>query len=121
MGDELDERNFGNNTKTIVFDFKDLDNPSFSFNYFGPTEAIDHNGYTKGSNYYLANYRAGVRIIDISQIESQTFTEIGYFDTYPESDSAAFDGVWNVYPYFASENIVISDINRGLFIIRKSE
>ena len=121
VGDELDERDFGNNTKTLVFDFKDLDNPSFSFNYFGPTAAIDHNGYTKGSNYYLANYRAGVRIIDISQIESQTFTEIGYFDTYPESDSAAFDGVWNVYPYFASENIVISDINRGLFIIRKSE
>lgn len=120
VGDELDEQNIGNNSRTLVFDLSDLDNPTYDFDYFGPTLAIDHNGYVKGNEYFLANYRAGVRVLDISQIASNTITEIGFFDTYPESDSANFNGVWNVYPYFTSGNIIISDIERGLFIIRKS-
>ena len=121
VGDELDEKNIGTNTRTLIFDFTDLDNPLYDFDYLGPTLAIDHNGYPNGSNYYLANYRAGVRILDLSQIETNILTEIGFFDTYPENDSAAFDGVWNVYPFFDSENIVVSDIDRGLFIIRRSD
>ena len=47
-------------------------------------------------------------------------TEVAFFDTYPENDGAAFNGVWSVYPYFASGNIVINDIEKGLFIVRKS-
>ena len=120
VGDELDEINFGNNTRTLVFDLTDLDNPLFDFDYLGPTAAIDHNGYPNGNDYFLANYRAGVRILDLSQIGSNTLAEIGFFDTYPEDDNAAFNGVWNVYPFFTSGNIVISDIERGLFIIKKS-
>ena len=120
VGDELDERDFGNNTRTLVFDLSDLDNPVYDFDYLGPTRAIDHNGYVNGNDYFLANYRAGVRVLDLSQIASNIITEIGFFDTYPENDNAAFNGVWNVYPFFQSENIVISDIDRGLFIVRRS-
>jgi len=121
LGDELDERNFGGNTRNIVFDFTDLDNPSVHMNYYGPTTAIDHNGYVKGNDYYLANYSAGIRVIDISAISTETMTEIGYFDTFPSNDNASFNGVWNVYPYFESGNIIISDINTGFYIVRKSE
>ena len=120
LGDELDEQNFGFNTRTVVFDFLDLDNPQQHVVYTGPTPAIDHNGYVKGDTFYLANYRAGVRIIDVSDIGNQNMTEVGFFDTYPSSNSAAFNGVWNVYPYFASGNIVISDIDGGFFLIKKS-
>ncbi len=120
LGDELDETNIGFNTRTIVFDFQDLDNPQQHMIYTGPTAAIDHNGYVKGDLFYLANYRAGVRIIDVATIGSQNMTEVGYFDTYPSSDSAAFNGVWNVYPYFDSGNIVLSDIEGGFFLIKKS-
>lgn len=120
LGDELDERNFGNNTKTVVFDFTDLDNPEFHTEYFGPTAAIDHNGYVKGTLFYQANYTAGVRIIDISGLNNGLMNEVGFFDTYPPTNSTSFRGAWNVYPYFESGNIIISDINGGLFIIRKS-
>ena len=120
LGDELDERDFGGNTRTLVFDFTDLDNPIFHTEYIGTTAAIDHNGYTKGNIYFQANYTAGVRMIDLSNIEAKNLTEIGSFDTYPENDLANFKGTWNVYPYFQSGNIIISDINRGFFIIRKS-
>jgi choice-of-anchor B domain-containing protein len=94
VGDELDERDFGNNTRTLFFDLSDLDNPVYDFDYLGPTSAIDHNGYVNGNDYFLANYRAGVRVLDLSQIASNIITEIGFFDTYPENDNAAFDGVW---------------------------
>ena len=120
VGDEIDESNFGFNTRTIIFDFTDLDNPTHLFDYFGNTAAIDHNGYVKGDNYFLANYTAGMRVIDISDIANQNISEIGYFDSYASSNSTSYNGAWSVYPYFPSGNIVISDINGGLFIVRKS-
>ncbi|WP_430410581.1 choice-of-anchor B family protein [Kordia sp.] len=120
LGDELDEINSGFNSRSIVFDLSDLDNPSVSMSYTGPTPAIDHNGYIKGNTFFLANYTAGVRILDISNIGANQIQETGYFDTYPSTDNATFNGLWNVYPYFESGNIVLSDINSGLFIIRKS-
>ena len=120
LGDEYDELQYGFNSRAVVFDFLDLDNPAFFFEFFGPTAAIDHNYYVKGDLTYISNYNAGVRIADISGIQNQVVNEIGFFDTHPANDAADFDGVWSVYPYFDSENIILSDINRGLFIIRKS-
>lgn len=123
LGDELDEQDFGINTRTVVFDVKDLDNPEVHYEYFGPTEAIDHNGYVLDDTFYLANYTAGMRAIDISNISSSSnsIEEIGYFDTYPQSSNADFDGAWSLYPYFESNNIVISDISGGFFLVRKSQ
>jgi len=120
VGDELDELNFGNNTRTLIFDFSDLDDPTLSFEYFSQNTSIDHNGYTLGDSYFLASYRAGMREISISDIGNQSMSEVGFFDTYPENDNANFNGVWNVYPYFESGNIIISDIEKGLFIVKKS-
>lgn len=120
MGDEFDESLIGFNTRTIIFDLLDLDNPVVDFEYFGPTPAIDHNGYVKGNTFYLSNYTAGIRIVDITGIATQNMTEIGFFDTYPADNSVAFDGVWSNYPFFASGNIVVSDINSGFFLIRDS-
>ena len=120
LGDELDELRLGIDTKTIIFDFTDLDNPQLHFNYFGPTGAIDHNGYVKDNNFFFANYNAGMRVLDISDIDNSTFTEIGYFDTYPQNNGVGFDGAWTAYPYLPSGNIIISDVTNGLFIVRKS-
>jgi choice-of-anchor B domain-containing protein len=120
LGDELDELRIGNKTRSIIFDFTDLDNPVYHFDYFGSINAIDHNGYVKDNIYYQANYTGGVRMIDISNIENKSFSEIGFFDTYPNNDNANFNGVWNVYPYFPSGNIILSDIEKGFFVIRKS-
>ncbi len=121
LGDELDEVNFGFDSRTLVFDLIDLDNPVLHTSYTGETTAIDHNGYVKGNQYFLANYRAGVRILNISDIANKNISEEGFFDSFPSSNSAGFDGVWSVYPYFTSGKIVVSDINSGLFVIKKSE
>ncbi|WP_339609612.1 choice-of-anchor B family protein [uncultured Planktosalinus sp.] len=118
MGDELDEIDFGFNTRTVIFDFTDLDSPFQTFDYTGPTTAIDHNGYVRGDTYYLANYHAGLRAIDISEIDNQVMTEVGYFDSRPSDNSTGFGGAWSVYPYFASGNIVISDVDRGFLLVK---
>lgn len=120
LGDELDEINFGLQTRTIVFNFSDLDNPTFHMQYNGPTNAIDHNGYVKNNLFFQASYTAGLRIIDITNIENTSMNEVGFFDTHPENNNTSFNGAWNVYPYFDSGNIIISDINRGLFVVKYS-
>ena len=120
LGDELDEVNSGFKSRTLVFDMTDLDNPTLHDTYLGTTNAIDHNGYVLGNKFFLANYTAGVRVLDISQIEGKNISEIGFFDTYPSDDNTQFEGVWSVYPYFASGKIVVSDINGGFFVIKKS-
>lgn len=116
--DELDEQNIGFPTRTRVMDFSDLDNPTLVGHYNGATNAIDHNGYTKGNRYYMSNYRAGVRVLDITNVATANLTEVSYFDTYPSSNSASFDGAWNVYPYFKSGVLLVSDIDRGLFLVK---
>ena len=153
LGDELDELDQSAQpwvlkenaqSRTIVIDLNDLDNPILHFNYLSNTEAIDHNGYIVDSNFYLANYTSGLRVIDIINIEQKSFTETGYFDTHIDDHThniihqnsprwsdpgdhtgakgdeiEAFNGAWSVYPFFNSENIIISDINSGLFIVKK--
>ena len=121
LGDELDETRFGNRSKTLVFDLEDLDNPVLHFSYLGVTNAVDHNGYTKGNSFFLANYTAGIREIDIQNIATGVMEEVGFFDTYPKNNGANFNGVWSVYPYFESGVIVVSDINSGLFLVKASE
>mgnify|MGYP001169214192 FL=1 len=119
LGDESDEINLGFNTKTIVLDFTDLDNPIHSFDYSGPTLATDHNGYVNGDFFYLANNAAGLRVIDISDISNGEMTEIGFFDSHPLNDFAGYEGIWSTYPYFESGNIVISD-REGFFVVKSS-
>lgn len=118
--DELDETEFGFNSRTLVFDLTDLDNPVYSGPYFGPTQAVDHNLYVKGNDLFLSNYSAGMRVADITERTPETITEIGFFDTFPENNATNFNGVWSVYPYFNSGNVIISDISNGFFIVRKS-
>jgi choice-of-anchor B domain-containing protein len=121
LGDELDEINSGFRSRTLIFDMTDLNNPILHDTYLGPTSAIDHNGYVLANEFFLANYTAGVRVLDISSIAEKSIFEIGFFDTYPASDNTQFDGVWSIYPFFESGKILVSDINSGLFVIKKSD
>ncbi len=123
LGDEVDEIRAGGPTRTIVFDLLDLDNPRVSSIYEGETNASDHNGYVKGNIFYQACYKAGLRVMDITNIASSTnsMTEIGFFDTVPSgSNNSGTSGLWSVYPYFASGNLVLSDTAGGLFVVRQS-
>ncbi len=120
MGDELDEINYGMNTRTLIFDVRDLDNPHFARAHKHANSAIDHNLYVKGNYIYQANYEAGLKILRIDRGEQPGLTEVAYFDTSPENDSREFAGAWNVFPFFDNGVLLVSDMNSGLFILRAS-
>lgn len=121
MNDELDEYNLGRTTKTYVFDVRDLDNPKFVDYYEHNTQSIDHNLYVKGDYVYASNYISGLRVLKMDDIASAELSLAGFFDSEPSTfrnPNQQFEGTWSNYPYFKSGNIIMSDINRGLFILR---
>jgi len=118
FGDELDEQRFSLKTTTFVFDVRDLENPTLAGIHRSSTNAIDHNLYVKSDFVYQANYRAGIRILKITDITKAEFEEVAFFDVHPTDDDAQFNGAWSVYPYFNSGNIIASSIERGLFVLK---
>jgi choice-of-anchor B domain-containing protein len=118
LDDELDEANFGHPTWTLIWDLVNIDAPVLMGHYTGPTNAIDHNQYIHQGYSYQANYRAGLRILDISDIANANLTEAAYFDIYPSSNTASFSGAWNNYPFFASGSVIVSGMEQGLFVLR---
>ncbi len=121
MDDESDEILFDHNTRTIIFDVSDLDEPFVVGEFIGPTRTVDHNLFIKGSLVYQANYAGGMRILEIGDLAELEISEVAFFDTYPENDLDFPRGAWGVYPFFNSGTIAVSDINRGLFLLALPE
>ncbi len=118
INDELDEGNSVTETTTRIFNVEDLESPYYAGTVSSGLAAIDHNLYTTDRLMFQSNYRSGLRIFDITDREKPY--EIAYFDTYPDDDDAAFNGNWSNYPYLPSGTLLISDIERGLFLVRLS-
>jgi choice-of-anchor B domain-containing protein len=116
INDELDEGNSVSVTTTRIFNVEDLASPSFVGIATSGVAAIDHNLYTTDRYMFQSNYRSGLRVFDI--LDPTSPQQVAYFDTYPGSDSAVFNGAWSNYPYFPSGTIIVSDIERGLFVLR---
>jgi len=113
--DELDERDRGLPTTLRAFSIADLANPVLIDTWTGPTGAIDHNGFVRGNRYYMSNYARGLTILDISNPANLQVS--GYFDSYPSTDNTGFPGAWGTYPFLPSGNILISDIDSGLYVV----
>ena len=118
INDELDEGNTVATTTTIVMDVSNLSAPVVAGTFTNGNTAVGHNIYVKGTKIYEANYRSGIRIFDAA-VDRVNPPEIAWFDTYPGSDSANFNGLWNIWPYFPSGTVIGSDIERGLFVWRE--
>jgi choice-of-anchor B domain-containing protein len=119
VDDEGDERAFGRNTRTFVWDVSDLDAPFIRTIHEGPARAIDHNLYVRGDLAYESNYRSGLRVVDLSGLaDGSPLREAGFFDIYPADDEPAYNGAWSAFPYFASGNVVVNGIEQGLFVLR---
>lgn len=121
QNDELDELS-GNaeKTRTLVWDFTDLDDPIMIKEYFGPTSATDHNLYVRGRYMYQTNNASGLRVLDISDPANPV--EVGHFDTTPYGEDApGFNGTWSSYPFFESGNVIVTSRREGVFILRKKE
>lgn len=116
--DELDEiYNLVPDTRTLIWDVADLDDPVLAGQYLGPTPASDHNNYIVGNMMYASNYQYGIRVLDIGNPLAPV--QVGHFDTAPdEPNLPGFGGSWSNYPFFASGNVVVTSGTEGLFVLR---
>lgn len=119
IDDELDERRDDLNTRTLVMDMSNLDQPVFKGFHEAGGASIDHNQYIVGDYTYQANYSRGLRVLKLKDLSQAEMEEVAYFDTVPGFDSnQSFQGAWNVYPFFDNGTVIISDINSGIFILK---
>lgn len=117
VNDELDEASDENVsvTRTLVFDVSDLSAPVLAGEFSSGLPAIDHNLYVHNGFLFQANYTTGLRIFNTCDPINPV--EVGFFDTMPESDGPSFDGAWSQYPFFPSGTVIVSDMQRGLFVL----
>ncbi|MFZ6052619.1 choice-of-anchor B family protein [Halocola ammonii] len=118
LGDELDEIQLGNNTRTLIWDCEDLDNPVLIGEHLAETPAIDHNQYVNGNLLFQSNYRAGLRVMDLDDVANGNLSEVAFFDVYPANDNPGFQGSWSNYPYFESGVVAVTHIGEGLFLLK---
>jgi choice-of-anchor B domain-containing protein len=121
ISDTMDEQMLGHNTRTLLMDVQDLDNPVYVGFFEHATTARDHNVYVIGNHAYETNWRAGFRVIDMGSdlTDFANWQEIAYFDTFPENDAVTVkSGSWSHYDYFDSGVFAISDVESGLFMLQ---
>ena len=129
LNDELDEVEGTTggpnpaNTRTLVWDVTTLANPTLLGSFYSTETVIDHNLYVNGSLIYESNYCGGLRVLEITNSQPgslPTLTQVGFFDVAPQCSTTEFLGTWSNYPYFASGNIIVNSIERGLYVLKSS-
>lgn len=89
-----------------VTGFFDAGNPA-------PT-SVPHNLIVACDYLYVSHYYDGLQVYDISN--PSTPVRIAEYDTSLLPDRASFEGAWGVYPFLPSGNILVSDMQEGLFV-----
>jgi len=77
--------------------------------------SVIHNTHTIDDYEVISWYKDGIAIVDVSRPDNMIVT--GHYDTYPQGAGNGFNGAWGVYPYLPSGNLVVSDIDNGLFVL----
>ena len=85
----------------------------------GDNNAIIHNQIIRGNYVYVAYYYNGVYVYDISTPSSPVL--VGFYDTSKEFNYRSFKGAWGVYPFLPSGNLLVSDMQEGLFVMDVSQ
>jgi choice-of-anchor B domain-containing protein len=116
VDDEFDESNLNVPTRSLVFNVEDPANGFFVGTFSTGEAAIDHNQYVRDGFIFQANYRSGLRVFE-QQLSPEIPYQTGFFDTYPEDNLRGYQGAWSNFSFFPSGTSIVSDINRGLFVI----
>ena len=111
----MQDENHGYDIK--ILDVSDFTNISVlsTFNSGVDVNSMAHNGIIKDNLLYVAYYHDGLRVFDISDPFNPN--EVNSYDTYAPNNHASYKGAWGVYPYLNSGNILVSDMQSGLYVI----
>lgn len=108
-----------------VLDVTDFTNLSIKSTFSSNTGPTPHNPFMLGTTCFIAYYQDGLQVYDVS---NPLFpTRLGYFDTHNQTPmggpypSLAYEGAWGAYPYLPSGNVLVSDMQNGLFVLDVSQ
>ena len=76
--------------------------------------SIPHNLIINGNYLYTAYYHDGLYVHDISNPSTPIL--MGYYDTFEPNHHDSYMGAWGVYPFLPSGNILLSDMQTGLYV-----
>jgi choice-of-anchor B domain-containing protein len=76
---------------------------------------IAHNAIVRDNYLYISYYYDGVQVFDITDPANPV--RFSYFDTFDGANDSFYQGAWGVYPFLPSGNILISDMNNGLYVV----
>jgi choice-of-anchor B domain-containing protein len=112
-----------------VYDVSNPASPTLvrTFQYSGDASqnSRTHNGQVRGNYLLLGYYEAGFRVFDISNPVNPV--EVGKYETWRDPDgdgtfnqsiTGNYNGVWDVYVFLPSGNVLVSDMKSGTFIFR---
>tara|TARA_B100001093_G_scaffold498819_1_gene547390 strand:- start:221 stop:2962 length:2742 start_codon:yes stop_codon:yes gene_type:complete len=79
------------------------------------TNVIPHNTHVDGDFIVTSYYADGVSVVDVSN--PSNMVEVGYYDTSEDYSGDGFNGAWGAYPWLPSGNILVTDIETGLYVL----
>ena len=112
MADET----WGTDMKTLnVQDPSDIQIESFFDAGNSANTSIPHNQIVACDMLYVSYYYDGLQVYDISDPSNPQ--RAFWYETSNEPDDRNYKGAWGVYPFLPSGNILVSDMQEGLFVI----
>lgn len=85
-----------------------------------PDISIAHNPYYSCDYLYLSYYYNGLQVFDTKDPTNPILTHYYPTSKVPNTDNT-YMGAWDAYPYLPSGNILVSDMQDGLFLIKGIE
>ncbi len=81
-------------------------------------KSMAHNLIYKDGYLYISYYHDGLQIFDVHDPANPV--KVAAYDTYSPDSHSGYRGAWGVYPYLPSGNILVSDMQTGLYILKTS-
>ena len=75
---------------------------------------MPHNQIIHENYVYTAHYHDGLYVHDITDPLNPIL--IAFYDTFDPSHYSSYMGAWGVYPFLPSGNVLVSDMQTGLYI-----
>lgn len=98
-----------------IYDISARGNPRFVAQYrTGSSRAVIHNAYVNDYIAHMAYYSEGHRCVDISNPRQPR--EVGDYDS--SSATSGFSGAWGCHCFQPSGIVYLSDISRGLLVLK---
>ena len=115
----MSDENWGHDMKVLdISNLSDI-NVTATFGSGIDENSIPHNQLIKGNYVYVSSFHDGLQVYDIS--DQLNPINVASFNTYLMDDHDSYRGAWGVYPFLPSGNILVSDMQYGLYVLAPTE